>query len=152
VKESRSSGKGTNGEENISTKHRVVEAVDSLRQFSSSDASASSSDVISTGVTSSNVTSAGATSSVVDTSLYDSLTKLQSCCNSSLAERCLAAESGAYPVLMTVLKNATAAPDWTLVSADLECLASLINGHPDVLDEAGTDALLELLRRTEVCK
>jgi len=63
--------------------------------------------------------------------------ELCSVCNNGLADRCLAAKSGAYDVLMSVLHVDNAAV--------LPSLLSLVDGQPDVLEVRGATFIVNIL-------
>jgi len=66
--------------------------------------------------------------------------ELCSACNNGLADRCLAAKSGAYDVLMSVLHV-----DYAVV---LPSLLSLVDGQPDLLEVHGATSVVNILRES----
>jgi len=69
--------------------------------------------------------------------------ELCSVCDAGLADRCLAASSGAYDVLMSVL-HADNASDY--VPVVLPALLSLVDGQPDILEVRGATYVVDILR------
>lgn len=103
-------------------KHDIITATEALRQWV--DSSNSQSQV-----------------------LEDACAIFKEACDKNLAERCLAAKNGAYIVLMSALdKVSSQHPE--LLATILGSLHSFITGQPDLLDDAGTIALLQLLQST----
>jgi len=68
---------------------------------------------------------------------------LSSVCDAGIADRCLAASSGAYNVLMSVL-HADNASDYIPVM--LPALLSLVDGQPDILEVHGATRVVDVLR------
>jgi len=69
--------------------------------------------------------------------------ELCSVCDAGLADRCLAANSGAYDALMSLL-HATDASDY--IPVVLTVLLSLVDGQPDVLEVRGATRVVDILR------
>lgn len=69
--------------------------------------------------------------------------ELCSVCDAGLPDRCLAAKSGAYDVLISVL-HADDSNDYIPVT--LPALLSLVGGQPDILDERGATRVVNILR------
>lgn len=80
--------------------------------------------------------------------LEDACTTFREACDKNLAERCLAAKNGAYTVLMSALEKASSHHPQLLTTV-LQSLHSFITGQPDLLDDAGTSTLLQLLQSTD---
>jgi len=68
--------------------------------------------------------------------------KLCSVCDAGLADRCLAAKSGAYDILMSML-DADNGADY--IPAVLPALLSLVDGQPDILEERGATCVVNIL-------
>lgn len=75
--------------------------------------------------------------------IADACNELCSVCVVSLADRCLAAKSGAYDVLISLLRANNSADH---VSPTLQALLSLVDGQPDILDERGATRVVSVLR------
>jgi len=70
--------------------------------------------------------------------------KLSSVCDAGFADRCLAANSGAYDVLMSILHASNASSD--CISVVLSALLSLVDGQPDILEVRGATCVVNVLR------
>jgi len=68
---------------------------------------------------------------------------LISACDAGLADRCLAANTGAYDVLMSVLH---ADDSSACIPVVLPALSSLLDGQPDVLEVRGATCVVNVLR------
>lgn len=80
--------------------------------------------------------------------LQDACAIFKEACDKNLAERCLAANNGAYTVLMSALEKVSSHHP-QLLTTILGSLNSFITGQPDQLDDAGTSTLLQLLQSTD---
>jgi len=69
--------------------------------------------------------------------------ELSTVCDTGLADRCLAAKSGAYDVLMSLL-HADSSADY--IPATLPALLSLVDGQPDIVDVHGATRVVDILR------
>ena len=68
-------------------------------------------------------------------------------CDKDLSIRCLASKSGAYPTLLKALeKTSSIQESMDSLSSVLEAMASFFSGNPDLLDDRGTDVLLNVFR------
>jgi len=75
--------------------------------------------------------------------IAEACSELSTVCDTGLANRCLAAKSGAYDVLMSLL-HADSSADY--IHATLPALLSLVDGQPDILDVRGATRLVDILR------
>lgn len=66
-------------------------------------------------------------------------------CSLGFAQRYLAAQKGAYPIILSYCKKSVEEPDSAL--AALSAMAALTNGLPDLLDEEGRKFLLDVLQK-----
>lgn len=66
-------------------------------------------------------------------------------CSSGFAQRYLAAQKDAYPIILSYCKKSLAKPEAVLVA--LSALAALTDGQPDLLDTEGQQFLLDALKK-----
>lgn len=66
-------------------------------------------------------------------------------CSLGFAQRYLAAQKGAYAVILSFCKNSTEVPD--AIQAGLLAFAALTDGQPDLLDVDGQQFLLDILEK-----
>ncbi|XP_054888461.1 armadillo repeat-containing protein 6 isoform X2 [Poeciliopsis prolifica] len=66
-------------------------------------------------------------------------------CSLGFAQRYLAAQKGAYPVILSYCKKCMEERDYTL--AGLSALAALTDGQPDLLDKEGRQFLVDVLEK-----
>ncbi|XP_041367749.1 armadillo repeat-containing protein 6-like [Gigantopelta aegis] len=78
-----------------------------------------------------------------DGEIIQLLDAVRSECDIDLARRCLAGTNNGNSVLMKAMDKYK--DNSEVLKSALKCFCSLVNGQPDVLDDAGTDLLLSLL-------
>lgn len=75
--------------------------------------------------------------------IAEACSELSTVCDAGLADRCLAAKSGAYDVLMSLLHADNGA---NYIPATLPAMLSLVDGQPDILDVSGATHVVDILR------
>jgi len=79
--------------------------------------------------------------------LLSQLASIQNCCESDLAQRVLATDSGAYSVLLRLCKDG----NFKIQCEVLATLTKVMDTNPDHLEQQGLELIYSLLSSTETC-